>query len=159
MRPHAKLAPSVALKSSRMASVFICADVRASQPFSLNAAPKPSHVCCGCVSLTVTVAAAVDSVSVPSVFQYAPIAEVTSGGKLTVIAPPLPPLPPVEPLPPPPPVGPAPPVPPVGAAPPVPPVVPTPPVPPIGPVPPVPAAPPVPPVPLPPMHIPPWQVW
>jgi len=49
------------------------------------------------VSFTVTVAAAVESVSAPSVFQYAPGAEVTNGGRGTTVPPPALPVAPAAP--------------------------------------------------------------
>src|SRR6478735_3746706 len=95
MRPQAKFAPSVALNSKAMALVFISAVVRNFQPSSLKAAPMPSHFCAAAVSFTVTVAVAVESVGMASVFQYAPGAEVTSGGRLgvTTVPPALPAVP------------------------------------------------------------------
>src|SRR6478752_7615872 len=83
MRPQANAAPSLALKSSFIACCCKSLVVRKLQPSSLKAAPKPSHFCARVVSLTVTVAAAVESTSMPSVLQYAPGAEVTSGGNGT----------------------------------------------------------------------------
>src|SRR3954471_8447148 len=81
-----------------MALVFIASELRYFQPSSLKAAPMPSQFCATAVSLTVTVAAAVESVGMASAFQYAPGAEVTSGGRVTTVPPP-PPAPGVPPVP------------------------------------------------------------
>src|SRR6187551_982442 len=94
MRPQARPAPSLALKSSLRAAFCSSGVVRKLQPSSLNVPPKPSHFCKVVVSFTVTVAAEVDSVSAPSVFQYAPGAEVTSGGSGGAADPPPVPAPP-----------------------------------------------------------------
>src|SRR5262245_43271287 len=56
---------------------------RTFHPASLNEPPKPSQICAVAPSLTVTSALPlVTSVSCPSVFQYAPGADVTSAGAL-----------------------------------------------------------------------------
>src|SRR6478752_6922778 len=79
MRPHEKCVPS-ALNSSLSASSCRAGVVSTLQPFSLKAAPKPSHVCAAVASLTVTSAVApVTSVKVPT-FQKSPMVDVTSAG-------------------------------------------------------------------------------
>ena len=135
MRPQAKLAPSVLLKSMVIACVCMAVVVRTFHPISLNAPPKPSHFCAGEVSLTVTVAVPVDVVAV-AVVQYAPGAEVITF--IVTAVPPVPVDPPVA-------APPVPVLPPVPAFPAMPPVPVEPPVllPPV-PVPPVPVLPPVP---------------
>jgi len=127
MRPQAKLAPSVLLKSMVIACVCMAVEVRTLHPISLKAPPKPSHFWAGEVSLTVTVAVPVDVVAVAFI-QYAPAAEV-----ITFIVTAVPPVPVVPPV----------------AAPPVPVEPPTPPVPAFPAMPPVPVEPPVLPPPVP----------
>src|SRR5450631_4205989 len=122
MRPQAKLAPSVLLKSMVIACVCMAVVVRTFHPISLNAPPKPSHFWAGEVSLTVTVAVPVDVVAVAFI-QYAPAAEVITF--IVTAVPPVPVEPPV-------------------AAPPVPVEPPTPPVPAFPAMPPVPVEPQVP---------------
>ena len=92
MRPQAKLAPSVLLKSMVIACVCMVVEVRTFHPISLKAPPKPSHFCAGEVSLTVTVAVPVDVVAV-AVVQYAPGAEVITF--IVTAVPPVPVDPPV----------------------------------------------------------------
>src|SRR3569623_2777704 len=93
LRPMLKRAPSSPNSSCsaflRSSSLSCCS---AAQPSSLNAPPKPSQGCEAEPSLTVTSALPVDSVQVPSVFQYAPDADVTSCGSGDAVEPPLAPL-------------------------------------------------------------------
>src|SRR5690606_26574527 len=99
---HLKFAPSVALKSSRMARSRSAADSTesASQPASLKVPPKPFHFLSG-ASPTVTVAAPVAAVGSP-VIQYPSGPETTSGGRSTTTgAPPDPSGVPPAPVPPP----------------------------------------------------------
>ena len=75
-------------------------------PFSLNAPPKPSHVCDAVPSLTVTVAFAVDVLMVPGVQvvplpdTQLPLVEVYTAGPAGVVAPPVAGLPPAPVVPP-----------------------------------------------------------
>src|SRR3569623_1914596 len=93
LRPMLKRAPSSPNSSCsaflRSSSLSCCS---AAQPSSLNAPPKPSQGCEAEPSLTVTSALPVDSVQVPSVFQYAPDADVTSCGSGDAVEPPLAPV-------------------------------------------------------------------
>jgi len=78
--PSAPNSRLIALSRSAAVSVD-----RAAHPFSLNAPPNPSQICAAAVSSTVTSALPlVTSVSAPSVFQYAPGAEVISAGRVPV---------------------------------------------------------------------------
>ena len=62
---------------ARSRSAALSSD-RTDQPISLNEPPKPSQICAADMSSTVTSAfVPVTSVSAPSVFQYAPGADVT----------------------------------------------------------------------------------
>src|SRR5689334_15645698 len=84
MRPNARRAPSAPYRSWRARSRSASGSIdRYAQPRSLNAPPKPSQIWAAAVSSTVTSAPPVVTVvSAPSVFQYAPGADVTRVGVL-----------------------------------------------------------------------------